>query len=309
MNDLDCLRLFCEHLISKYGNPSKIPEDLKAEEFREFFLRDLPVNVRSLRNMACACGFHTEALESDKIPAKLRGYHEMINGKKSVYFREEDSQSGIQNTILHETREIMESYLAQACPTYRPLRTSALHMAANHFAAAFLLPEKRFVQDIYNTGFDVIALSQNYSKSCAQILLRMGEVLRGKAFFYGALYSPESDNSEKWTVSYCTQSTAASTSLSYWYRMNGYLPRKGRAVKSGSFVEQTIITGKPHWIEYQIQEYKNNGSLIILSQPQIINKTVNKVAVVIIPKENQDLLAFQIERLKPVKLDPILQNK
>ena len=307
MNEFNSLRLYCDHLIQKYGNPAKISEDLKAEEFRAFFLKDLPVNVRSLRVMACVCGLKTEAVESDKMPAKLRGYHEMINDKKTVYYREEDSQSGIQNTILHEIREIMESILIKVYPAHRPLRTRALHIAANHFAAAFLLPENYFLQDIYNTGFDILDLARMYSKSCAQILLRMGEVLRGKEFFYGALYAPETELNDKWTVNYCTQSARFDNSLSYWYRMNGYLPKKGRGIKSGSFIEQTIKTGKSHLIAYQIKEGENN-SLVILSQPQLINKTVSKIVVVIVPEENQDLLVPQIERLKPVKLDPIIHQ-
>lgn len=305
MNELDCLRLYCEHLIKKYGDPSHVSEDLKADEFRQFFIKDLPVNVRSLRLVACVCGFKTEAIESDKMPAKLRGYHEMIDNKKTVYYREEDSQSGIQNTILHETREMMEPLFVKSYPGYQPLRTRALHFAANHFAAAVLLPQDRFVEDIYNTGFDVLALAKKYSKSCAQILLRMGEVLQGKIFFYGALYEPEAENTDKWAVTYLSQSTESNNGLAYWYMINGYLPMKGRVVKPGSFIEQTIETGKSYLVGYQIKHGKKNNSFIMLSQPQLINKNVNKVAVVIVPEENKDLLAPQIERLKPVKLNPI----
>jgi hypothetical protein len=306
LNELDCLHLYCEHLVKKYGDPSHVAEDLKADEFREFFIKDLPVNVRSLRLVACVCGFNTEAIESDKMPAKLRGYHEMIDNKKTVYYREEDSQSGIQNTILHETREMIEPFFIKTYPGYRTLKTRALHIAANHFAAAVLLPQERFIEDIYNTGFDVLALAKKYSKSCAQILLRMGEVLQGKIFFYGALYEPEAENADKWAVTYLSQSTESNNGLAYWYMMNGYLPKKGRGVKPGSFIEQTIKTGKSYLVGYQIKQGKKNNSFIMLSQPQIISKCANKVVVVIIPEENRNLLDPQINHLNPIKLNPML---
>jgi len=134
------------------------------------------------------------AVSASKMPRNMRGYHEIItdgkvvDGRKIIYYREDDTASGIENTILHETREIMEHIFPEVCPGYCPLRTLATHLAANRFATAVLLPRKSFESKMYETGLDVVALADFYQKSCSQVLLRMGEVLQGRLFFYGALY-------------------------------------------------------------------------------------------------------------------------
>ena len=76
---------------------------------------------------------------------------------------------------------MMETLFAEVYPDYAPLRTSVRHIAANRFAAAALLPRSDFEKKAYYTGFNVVELSRLYSKSCSQVLLRMGEVLAGEA--------------------------------------------------------------------------------------------------------------------------------
>ena len=136
------------------------------------------------------------------MPPALRGYHEVVGDRKNIYYREEDSLSGIQNTILHEIREIMESLFTEVNPIYIPLKTRARHLAANQFATAVLLPQSSFVSKVYDTGLDIIELSNQYSKSCSQVLLRTGEVLHGKLFMYAALYEPNAE--DEWHVGYWT---------------------------------------------------------------------------------------------------------
>jgi len=305
----DCLRLFCGHIVKKHGDPRSISEELKAEEFRSYFLNDLPVNVRSLRLVACVCGFNTEAIESGKMPKTMRGYHELIGNRKNIYYREEDSQSGIQNTILHEIREMMEPMFVEVFPAYKSLNTRAPHMAANRFASAVLLPKNDFMESIYQTGFDVAALSKIYLKSYSQIVLRMGEVLQGKLFFYGALYEPEPDNSDQWIVNYWTQSNGTENTAVTLNQANGFLPKKGRAAKSGSFIDLAIKTSQAHLARYvMLKGNKETVSLIMISQPQVIAKHVTKVAVSILLSQDQNLLLPQIESLKPVVLDTICHS-
>ncbi|AOV98871.1 hypothetical protein [Dehalococcoides mccartyi] len=305
----DCLRLFCGHIVKKHGDPLSISEELKAEEFRNYFLTDLPVNVRSLRLVACVCGFNTEAIESGKMPKTMRGYHELIGNRKNIYYREEDSQSGIQNTILHEIREMMEPMFVEVFPAYKPLTSRATHMAANRFASAVLLPKNDFMESIYQTGLDVAALSKIYSKSYSQIILRMGEVLQGKVFFYGALYEPEPDNSDRWVVNYWSQSNGNGNTAAILNRANGFLPKKGREVQSGSFIDLAIKTSHAHLARYvRIKGNEEPFSLIMISQPQVIAQHVTKLAVVILLAQDQNLFLPQIKSLKPVVLDPICHN-
>jgi len=91
--------------------------------------------------------------------------------------------------------------LGELCPGYNSLRTNAIHLVANKFATAVLLPKDEFKENIYGTGFDVIELSKVYSKSCAQVVLRMGEVLEGSIFLYSGLYE-EGVEVGNWTLRY-----------------------------------------------------------------------------------------------------------
>jgi Zn-dependent peptidase ImmA (M78 family) len=169
------IRNFCYYLVRKYGSPDQAPEEQKANEFRNYYLRDLPPTIKALHTVAGCCGIKLDS--SDKMPENLRGYNQVVNGKNSIVIKDGDTVSGVQNTILHEIREIMEGIFPTVCRDYSSLKTSAKHYAANKFAAAVLLPEESFTKKVYETGFDVIELADFYSKSCSQVLLRIGEIL------------------------------------------------------------------------------------------------------------------------------------
>ncbi len=268
MKSFSDLRNFCEYIVKRYGSPGTATEDEKAEEFRKIYLRDLPPNLRILRAVASACGVKLNSLDGEKLPQNLRGYHEVFGGKRNIYYKKNDTVSGIENTILHELREMIEPIFTEVCPNYEPLRTIAIHRAANSFATAVLLPRAEFERKIYETGFDVIALSKLYSKSCSQVLLRMGEVLRGKIFFYAALYEKDENAETDWSVTYWTGSNNEDYPEANAYGTNGFFPRKGHRVISGSPVDMAIKTGKTHLIEQiALSDNIDDDSLVAIVQP------------------------------------------
>ena len=188
MKNTSDLRMFCEYVMKKYGNPKDVTEEQKAEEFRKIYLKNFPLNLSTLQMVASVCGIRTNGVENQKMPPALRGYHEVIGNHKNIYYREEDSLSGIQNTILHEIREMMETLFTEINSTYIPLKTKARHLAANQFATAVLLPRSSFSAKLLATGLDIIELSNQYSKSCSQVLLRMGaSVTRGVVHVRGSI--------------------------------------------------------------------------------------------------------------------------
>ena len=107
MNSFSDLRFFCEYIVNKYGSPNNASEDDKAEEFRSIYLHNLRPNLRTLKAVASACGINLNSLEAERLPQNLRGYHEVFNGKRNIYYRKNDTISGIENTILHEFREMI----------------------------------------------------------------------------------------------------------------------------------------------------------------------------------------------------------
>lgn len=296
MQSFSNLRIFCEHVVRKHGEPDGVSEEQLAEDFRTVYLKGLPLNLRTLKAVAASCGIKLSGLE--KMPENLRGYHEVYGDNKNIYFKKGDALSGIQNTILHEIREMMETLFAEVQPDYSPLKTSARHIAANRFAAAVLLPRSDFVQKIYDTGFNVIELSRLYSKSCSQVLLRMGEVLHGKLFMYAALYEPDAKN--EWHVTYWTGCSNDTDTDANVYGGDGLFPRKGRAVVTGSLVDLVIRGEKPYLAQrITLLDDTYEDGLVAIARPLIISGVLTKVALVVLLDQNRDLLLPQIDRSRP----------
>ena len=303
MKSFSDLRYFCEYIVNKYGSPSNASEEEKAQEFRKIYLRDLPLDIRTLRAIASACGIYINGVDSKKLPQNIRGYHDVFEDKRNIYYKKGDTKSGIENTVLHEFREMIEPVFAELCTDYSPLRTNAVHLAANKFATAVLLPTDEFRNKVYETGFDVIALSKLYSKSCSQVLLRMGEVLQGSVFLYSALYEqgPEVDN---WTLNYWTGSANNNDPEANIYGADGLFPRKGRTVLPESLVDMVIKTKKPHLVSrITILDSRDDDGLTAIATPLVIRGTLVKVAQVVLLGNNRNLLVPQIERTSPTIIE------
>ena len=300
MNTSD-LRMFCEYLMKKYGNPRDVMEEQKAEEFRRVYLKNVPLNLHTLRVVASVCGIGTNSIENRKMPPALRGYHEVVGDRKNIYYREEDSLSGIQNTILHEIREIMESLFIEVNPTYIPLKTRARHLAANQFATAVLLPQSSFITKVFDAGLDIIELSNQYSKSCSQVLLRMGEVLHGKLFMYAALYEPNAE--DEWHVGYWTACHNDTDADSNVFGADNLFPRKGRIAASDSLVAISIREKKPCLVQRITLLDTMDEGLIALARPLIISEIPTKVVLTVLLERNKSVIQPQIDRLQPMVID------
>lgn len=299
------LRYFCYCLVRKYGSPESISEEQKAKEFRHYYLRDLPPTVKALRIVASCCGCNLDS--SDKMPKNMRGFNHVVNGKSNIVIKDGDTLSGMQNTILHEIREIMEGIFPSVYRNYKPLKTSAKHYAANKFATAVLLPEESFTKKVYETGFDVIELANHYSKSCSQVLLRIGEVLQGKLFFYASMYEPDIENN--WRVTYWTGSGNDNDYEANVYGLDSFFPRKNRAVAAGSLVEMTIKAGKSHMVEHitLLNEGEDEG-LTAISNPVLIQNQPTKVILMVLLSHNRELISPQVEKVEPVIVERFHQH-
>lgn len=300
MDNPSDLRNFCYHLVRKYGSPDSATEEQKANEFRRYYLKDLPPSVKALRAVATCCGCKLDS--SDRMPENMRGYNHVVNGTNNIIIKDGDTVSGIQNTILHEIREIMEDIFPSVCRDYNLLKTSAKHYAANKFAAAVLLPAESFTRKVYETGFDVIEMANDYSKSCSQVLLRIGEVLQGKLFFYAGMYEPDADNN--WRVTYWTGSSNDSDSEANVYGLAGFFPRKNRAVASGSIVDMTIKEGKSHLVEQiTLVDGVEDEGLVAIANPLMIHESPAKVLLMVLMARDSNLLSPQVEKLNPVVVE------
>jgi len=294
------LRHFCHHLVRKYGSPDKATEEQKADEFRRYYLRNLPPTIITLQTVAHCCGLKVK--RSGEMPYNLRGYNQTVDGIENIVIRDGDTVSGTQNTILHEIREIMERAFPGVCHDYSPLKTSALHVAANKFATAVLLPRESFTRKVYETGFDVIDLANYYSKSCSQVLLRIGEVLQGELFFYAGMYEPAPDGN--WRVTYWTGGSNYLDPDANVCGVDGLFPRKRRSVTPGSLVEMTIREGKAHLVEQVtlLDDIEDEG-LVAIASPLLIQDKPAKVILTVLLSRNSNLLEPQVRKRNPVVVE------
>ncbi|QYY58482.1 hypothetical protein [Dehalococcoides mccartyi] len=303
MKSFSDLRYFCEYIVNKYGSPSNASEEDKAQEFRKIYLRDLPLDIRTLRAIASACGVYVNGVDSKNLPQNIRGYHDVFDDKRNIYYKKGDTKSGIENTVLHEFREMIEPVFAELCTDYSPLRTNAVHLAANKFATAVLLPKEEFRDKVYELGFDVIALSKHYSKSCSQVLLRMGEVIQGSVFLYSALYEPGPEV-DSWLLNYWTGSGNNDDPDANVYGADGLFPRKGRTVTPDSLVDMVIKTKKPHMVpRITILDTREDDGLVAIANPSTISGDIVKVVLVVMLAHNIGLLQPQINRIKPIEVE------
>ena len=304
MKSFSDLRLFCEYIVNQYGSPDAASEDEKAEEFRNVYLHNLPPTIKTLKAVASACGINLKGMEADKMPKNLRGYHEVFDGRRNIYYKKGDSISGIENTILHEIREMMEPMFAELYADYEPLRTLAVHLAANRFATSVLLPKDNFRAKAYETGLDVIALARLYSKSCSQVLLRMGEVLQGQLFFYAALYENTLQTDIGWKVSYWTRGWNEDCPEANVHGIDTLFPRRGHSVTSGSLVDLAVKAGKTHFVQHiTVADEVEDDGLIAIAQPSMSQRASDKAALVVLLERDVGKLVPQVERTKPVIID------
>jgi len=317
VENLSDLSLFCLVLVKECGSPDTLSEEDKAEEFRKVYLRNLPLSVTTIMAAARACGINLVAMSASKMPRNMRGYHEMIidgmtiDSTKTIYYREDDTASGLENTILHEMREMMERIFPEVCPGYNPLRTLATHLAANRFATAVLLPRESFERKVYETGLDVIALADFHQKSCSQVLLRMGEVLQGKLFFYGALYELGLDVEPDWMVTYWTRSWNEELPDANVHGVEDLFPRKGHQVIPGSLVSRVIEEGRPYFARRitLLDDDDDEEGLTAIAQPYAPwGNITTKVALVVILGQDWKLLQPQLERTRPTTIKNFHQH-
>ncbi len=293
MAEKNNLRLFCEYILQKYKSMEYVSTELLSDEFRNIFLDKVPLSPATLAAVAASLGIGVTAAAT---PHGLRGYNDIYEGKMNIYYKEDDCRSGKENTILHEMREIMETYFAELQYGYAPLRTSAVHNEANRFAGAVLLPYEQFKRKVLETGLDVLALCDLYSKSCSQIIIRMAEVLRGDMFFYGALYQLQKDYDSQYVLT-CWSASARDDSL---LLPSHLFPRRGHSIIAESAVDAALKRKKPCLVDRIVISADNvDSDITAMAQPIMLNGIVSHVVLTAILRQDRNIFEAQIERIQP----------
>lgn len=117
-----------------------------------------------------------------------------------------------------------------------------------------------------------------------------------------AMYEPDPDNN--WRVTYWTGSGNDNDPEANVYGLDGFFPRKNRAVASGSLVEMTIEAGKPHMVEQiTLMDEMEDEGFVAIANPMMIQESPAKVVLTVLMGRNRNLLAPQVERIKPIVVE------
>jgi len=163
---------------------------------------------------------------------------------------------------------------------------------------------------MYETGLDIVALADFYQKSCSQVLLRMGEVLQGRLFFYGALYELLPDVEPDWKVTYWTRSWNEELPEANVRGAEFLFPRKGHQVVPGSLVSRVILEGRPCLVRrITLLDDDDEEGLTAIAQPYTAwGNTATRVALVVLLGRDRKLIEPQLERTEPIAIERFHQH-
>ena len=133
----------------------------------------------------------------------------------------------------------------------------------------------------------------------------MGEVLRGKLFFYAALYEEDEINGADWRVTYWTGSYNDDIPEDNVYGADGFFPKKGHGVAAGSPVDKVIRTGKTHLVNHiAFSEDVDDGGLVAIAQPLMLPASKpGKIAVIMMLESDSRNLEPQIAKSNPLVIE------
>lgn len=297
MAEGSALTIFCDYIVDKYGSMEVLSAEILADEFRSAFLDSMPVNPETLAAVAASLGITVTA---GATPKGLRGYNDTYDGRVTIYYKDDDCESGQQNTILHEIREIMERCFVEIENGYAPLRTTALDKEANRFAGAVLLPYAEFRKKALEAGLDVVHLRDLYRKSCSQLIIRIAEVLHGDLFFYGARY----ERRDGYGSPHLVTCWAASTHDDHPVLPHRLFPRCGRPVVEGSAVDEAVKRRRPCFVDrIAISGDAADHDMTAIAQPIVRGGDVATVVMTVLLRQDRDIFEPQLERIKPVTIE------
>ena len=316
------LQEFCNYMMEKYIHPNKMHSEIIAGEFRKYFNLPKFIILEDLLKLSIVLGIK-DVFEITFPNRKLRGFHHKYDCKEyELYYRKGDWEGSKEHTFLHEVREMIDELFAHICPTYEKLEHNQLESLSNEFAASVLMPSKEFINDMYETGFDLMELRKKYLRSYSSTLIRMNRVLQGYQCFVGVLYE-DVNPIEYLDKDFLKQLEGIPQPLETTYVVKTpriwsgkhrgrilwhNLPRKGKFFEIGSIADSVVSFGQSVYREkasgFDLYGYDDFS---IIARPVHWSKGLAKIAVIAVPYDNRHLLKNQIDRINPVYLPPSFQ--
>jgi len=315
-------------MVQKYGSPSSIKDGVLAREFAAHFLLSSQPTLMEFHLLCDQLGIDMEAR---KLPLDIGAHHYLDRsaGKYKLEYEQEQWVGTSEFKVAHDLYEIVQETFEKTCPGYKPPKNPAhptcMAPYANRFAAALVMNEELLRRAIVETGFDIVALHNQFCKAYSAVAIRAVEVLRdhpdNTIQVLIAVYErnePEKDISlwgdccrEKFQARYVVKTPGIKISRKRWgIRAPCYprhsLPQKGGRVAPGSLVDHIINGAGPLYIERVWGfDFWGFNDLACLAVPVVwhrknpLGTVLAKVILTVMPYEQATLFEPQLQKLKP----------
>ena len=289
---------FCRDLLDddSPGNPPD-PEQLAARFVAYFGLSARPT-LSELTALAERAGFGT--VREGKMDG-LRGAHlGQPGGEYHIYHRDDLWEGSKAQTVLHEMYEIILERMDEIHSPGMPVPSGpnpVICQQAERFAAAGLLQPDIFLPYAQASGLDVAALHDVFGCAYSSAALRLAEVVRDLPLLVVLYEHTERGDPAAWTeppflCCRVVKRTAGFGPLRsrLLNGQRGGMPRKDKALPSGSLAERAAHSGQP--------DYAEADGLAVIANPIMWKGRLAKVIVVAVPWERRSVLEPQLGRFR-----------
>ena len=293
------LEQFRDYLMGKSSNRRSLEAGYAAGEFVRFFGLSARPDLEEIKSLLVEIG--AGSIVARHLPGGLRGAHvPMADGGYVIHHLPDDWRGGIEQTLLHETYEIIFESQGEG---YGDSETvERVCREARRFAAAVLMQPEPFEAFAMATGLDVIALKGQFQCSYASVALRLGEVL-SRLPLLAVLYQRKEQGEPS---SWCPAPEASDFKASVVVRTPGFgvrtsrmlcgvrggMPRWGSVPYIGSMAARVALAGGFGYAEEE--PGGGDGDIAVAARPVIWYGRIAKVAVVAVPYGDRRILSPQL---------------
>lgn len=293
---------FCDHLASQSSNHRRLEAGFAAGEFVRFFGLSSRPKLEDIKGLLREIG--AGSVTPKMLPGGLRGAHVPRGvGGYEIHHLPDDWRGGIEQTLLHETYEIIYENLGNSYGNSSTVKR--ICREAQRFAAAVLMQSATFEAFAIATGLDIIALQKQFQCSYASVTLRLGEVLSSQPLLAVLYQRRERGRPSSW----CLAPEPSDFSASVVVRTPGFgardsrilcgargsMPRRGSVPYLGSMAARVALDGGAGYAEMEPDRNGGRaGDFAVVAKPVTWAGRVAKVAIVAVPFRYRYLLSPQL---------------
>ena len=287
---------FCRDLLDGDDPRQPLDPERMAASFVDHFGLSARPSLEELTALAERAGFGT--VQEGKMDG-LRGAHVgQPGGEYHIYHRDDLWEGSKAHTVLHELYEITLERMAEIHSPGMPAPSGpnpVICRQAERFAAAALMQPDIFLPYAQASGLDVAALHDVFGCSYSSAALRLAEVVRDPPLMVVLYEREERGDPEGWTEPAVLRARVVKRTAGFGARSSrlicgrrGGLPRKDKALPSGSLAERAVRSGE--------MEYAEADNVAAIAKPVLWKGRLAKVILVTVPWERRSVLEPQLGR-------------